>query len=443
MNKNTGRKREQTPRPETEDVLRKSREDLYAVEERLRQAESAPSSDSGALRTLLRVIEQVNTELDVERVLRLSAQRIIDVFGAERVFMADVSGQGRIEFRLAVTYTGEEVPNPGAEVSHAVFRGVVKNRTPVLVADATTDPRFALVSSIRHMQLHSVMAAPLLAGEELLGVVYADNRMVTGAFGQRTLDLLGVFACHVGIALKNAQLFRQLSEARSELALAERLKAIGQVATFVVHEIKNPLSSIQILVDGLQEHWRDESLRSRVFSVVPAEIARLNRAVNQILEYARPTPLLKVETEMSRLLNSAIDSLAAEMDARGIAVVRDYASDLPEVQVDGERIRQVLMNLLKNAAEALAGREKAQVKVRLRHAPNHCQEIAIEDNGPGIPEDRMQSIFEPFKTFKATGSGIGLALCQKLVREHEGRITVENAASGGARFRIILPVGKA
>jgi signal transduction histidine kinase len=287
------------------------------------------------------------------------------------------------------------------------------------------------------------MAAPLLAREALLGVVYVDNRTLPGVFSVRKLDLLRVLANHVAIALRNAELFDQLDVARSELALSERLRAIGQVATFVAHEVKNPLASIRILLDGLQEKWADAEFRSKVFDMVPREVARLDKAVSQILEYARPTPLIKVPVCLSSLVDSAVAILEPEMERRQVRVERLFQPDLPTVLADGERLREVFVNVIKNGIQALTRRPEKQLRLFIQRPDELHEEVVVEDTGPGLAEADIQGLFEPFRALRGSATGVGLALCQKVIREHGGRITAENLPDGGARLRISLPIGGA
>jgi signal transduction histidine kinase len=426
-----------------QDPLLRARQDLYAAERALRGIAAEPQPGADRLGKLLQVVQQINAELDVERVLAVAAEQIIETFEAERVFIAETGAADQVRFRLAVTFKGQPIPKPENEVSYAVIREVASKREPVLVANATTDPRFAQVSSVLDLQLNSVMVAPLLARGELLGVVYADNRLVSGAFDRHTLDLLGIFANHVGIALRNAQLFRELDTARAELALSERLRAIGEVATFIAHEVKNPLGSIQILLGALKERWAEPELRAKVFDVVPREVDRLNRAVTQILDYARPTPLTKVPVSLISLAQSALETLGPQIERQQVTVRTDFGHDVPVVLADGERLREVLMNLAKNSMEAMAKAPDKELRVSVRRRDEAHVEVVFEDSGSGVPDDELPRIFEPFRTLKPTGTGVGLALCQKVVREHGGQIVAENLPRGGARFCLSLPISGA
>jgi len=425
---------------QSQDPLRRAREDLYAAERALGVMAGGSSAPGAPLARLLRVVEQINAELDVQRVLSVAAEQIVGTFEAERVFIADVLPDDQIRFRVAVTFKGRPVADPKNEVSHAVIREVAQKREPILVANATADPRFAEVSSVLDLQLHSVMAAPLLARGDLLGVVYADNRLVSGAFDWHTLSLLGIFANHVGIALRNAQLFHELDEARAELALAERLRAIGEVATFIAHEVKNPLGSIQILLGALQDRWAEPELRAKVLEIVPREVERLNRAVTQILDYARPTPLIKVPVSLAKLAQSALEALGPEIERQQVSVHTDFGRDIPAVLADGERLREVLVNMLKNSIEAMADLPRKDLRLSISRQDEGHVEIVVEDSGAGIPDGELPYVFEPFRTQKKAGTGVGLALCQKVVREHGGQVTAENLPHGGARFRLSLPL---
>lgn len=422
------------------DPLEQARRDLFDAEKHLGAGEETTTTEDPVLRRLLDVVERMNADLDTERVLDVASREVLDIFEAERVFIVETVSDSELRFRVAVDFEGREIVYPDSEVSHAVIRKVADTREPVLVADATEDPRFGQVSSVQHLELHSVMAAPLIARDHVLGVVYADNRVARGVFNARTLDLLRIFASHVGVALRNAQLFHELEEARAELAQSERLKTVGQMATFIVHEVKNPLTSIKILTETLEERWDDQNLRNKVLEVVPREVTRLNESVHQLLEYARPTSLDRSPLQVKDLIDSTLDILGAELQEEGIEVVRDFQADLPPVTADGDRMREVFVNLFRNAIEALEGQEHPLVRVSLQKVNQNREEILVEDNGPGIPEDQLEKVFEPFNTSKEAGTGLGLAFCEKLVREHGGTIGAENRPQGGARFRIRLPV---
>jgi signal transduction histidine kinase len=432
--------RKERPKKEDVDPISALRDDLHAAERMLSGVETQPPPDDreAPLRKLLDIVEQLGGTHDVDGVLRLAAKQIIDIFEAERVFLIEFSPPDTLSFRFAVSFDGGPIAAPEGEISNAVVREVSRRRVPVLVADATKDRRFANVSSVRNLQLHSVMAAPLVALGELKGIVYADNRRLSGVFDQRSLDLLGLFGNHIGVAVHNAQLFSDLNAARVELAKAERLKAIGQIAAFVAHEVKNPLASLYLLVGMLRERWQEEAMRDRFFKVVPGELDRLNRAVMKLLGYARPTELIKAPVRLEPLMESALQLFEPRFAKMGVEVVKDFAGRTI-ILGDGERLREVFVNLITNALDAMEKQSVRRLEVSMGRRDSSKVHVVIRDSGTGIPPKAIRVIFDPFHTTKKDGSGMGLAYCHKLVREHAGMIWVENADGGGARFSVILP----
>jgi len=227
---------------------------------------------------------------------------------------------------------------------------------------------------------------------------------------------------------------------------AQRSAAWGEVARRLAHEIKNPLTPIQLsaeqmrrqLLRGLDtQHAR---ILERATHTIVQQVDAIKQMVDAFSEYARAP-----EVQLARF---SLNQLAAEMvelyrlQDTGIDIVIELDPQLPEIEADRGRVRQILANLLSNAIEALSGVGGAAITVRTRWvstAPVAQAEITISDNGPGFPEDILGRAFEPYVTSKARGTGLGLAIVQRIVEEHGGRISAENLVAGGARVRVLLP----
>ncbi|MGD8828527.1 MAG: ATP-binding protein [Gammaproteobacteria bacterium] len=231
------------------------------------------------------------------------------------------------------------------------------------------------------------------------------------------------------------------------LMQAQRDAAWGEVARRLAHEIKNPLTPIQLAAERLRHKYlgRDEGSRFEVLDrathTIIQQVESMKAMVNAFSEYAR-TP----EIMLSRLdLNHLVGEVAELYRGRGagIAIDLDLAADMPEIEADAGRLRQILHNLIKNAFEALEGSEDGRVRIatRLQPVPGDgvMAEIAVEDNGPGFDSDLLGQVFDPYVTSKPKGTGLGLAIVKKLVEEHGGTIRAENPATGGARLTVLLP----
>jgi two-component system NtrC family sensor kinase len=257
-------------------------------------------------------------------------------------------------------------------------------------------------------------------------------------------DEIGVLAREfnqMAKALREREL--QLEEKQQALVRAERLAAIGRISAQITHEIRNPLSSIGLNTDMLQEalggaRFDDEAQGAEARALAEAvsrEVDRLAEITDQYLNFARfPKPVL-APTDVNEMLESLLDFLEEEHARAGVAIERTFAQGLPKVVGDKGQLRQALMNLLKNSREALVHGGT----IRLETRPLVTQvEIVVEDTGPGIPPAELVRLFDPFFSTKERGTGLGLALTQQIIHEHGGEIRCESEVGRGTRFHIRL-----
>jgi two-component system nitrogen regulation sensor histidine kinase GlnL len=231
---------------------------------------------------------------------------------------------------------------------------------------------------------------------------------------------------------------------------ADRLAALGTVARGLAHEIRNPLGGIKGAAQLLRGALADPEL-VRCTDVIIREVDRLDGLVEQLRELSVPPRLQLEPVNIHRVLN---DVLALERQAPvwGAVTLRTvFDPSLPPVEGDRAQLTQVFLNLLRNALEALGGRGALALStgietgfhLRRRSGRGRFLSVVIQDSGPGIPEDDQAELFSPFFSTKTTGSGLGLAVCHRIVTQHGGTITHEPAAGGGASFRVTLPVSEA
>lgn len=230
----------------------------------------------------------------------------------------------------------------------------------------------------------------------------------------------------------------ELRELELKVRRNERLAAIGGLAASVAHEVRNPLAAISGCAE-LLEPARAQSEDARLLDVIKRETQRLSTTVNDLLIFARPQRPRRMPTDLLNLVSVQIDAFrvsVADQDLR--VILRD-----PEpvaITADPDLLTQVLWNLMRNAAEAIedAGIEDGSIEVQVR-GDEAWAEITIQDNGPGIPADRVNRVFEPYFSTKSKGSGFGLAVVHRIVGDHNGELDVESSPEGSC-FRIRLPV---
>lgn len=250
----------------------------------------------------------------------------------------------------------------------------------------------------------------------------------------------------VGIYLQNlmsdvADTRTTLNRSRSKLKAAEKLASVGKLAASVAHEIRNPLTAIKMWLFSIQKEVGGSESLDRKFEIVSEEIKRLESVVRNFLEFSRPPELKLAVESVSRLLDATLELVEPRIAAENIRLSREDAPDLPPVLVDREQLRQVLLNLLSNAAEA-AG-EQGQIRVvtsgELDSEERKMVVVRVADSGPAIPEEVSRRIFEPFFSTKETGTGLGLCIAARIMARHEGRLVLESTDERGTTFAIHIP----
>lgn len=228
----------------------------------------------------------------------------------------------------------------------------------------------------------------------------------------------------------------QLQRTRHDLARSERLAAVGALAAGVAHEIRNPLTSIKLLIQTAAQHAQGPRLGERQYHVIVDQIIRMERTVQELLDFARPAPPRRGRHILQDSLAQALTLLQGRFQHHEIKLVQDFESQSVLVSADHEQLHTVFTNLAINAVQAMPNGGTLHVSIR---QADHACEVSLRDTGQGIPPDILPRLFDPFVTSKEHGSGLGLAICRRIVEEHGGTLIASNHPEGGAEFRVILP----
>ncbi len=225
----------------------------------------------------------------------------------------------------------------------------------------------------------------------------------------------------------------RLRQMEAAIAREERLGAVGRLAASLAHEIRNPLASLSGSVQLMKE-----SEASPLHDIVLREVRRLNELVEEFLDTSRPVRLDPQQHDVGGIIGDVVASFRNDARYRGRRVLRTHAeAGLPRVRMDGGRFRQVLWNLLLNAAEATPDFGTIEVQAELVEDE---LVVRVRDDGVGMPEDTLRKIFDPFYTTRSGGTGLGLANVERVVRAHDGRVDVQSVPGEGSTFTLIFPV---
>lgn len=230
----------------------------------------------------------------------------------------------------------------------------------------------------------------------------------------------------------------RLRELQEEVARSERLAAVGQLAAGVAHEVRNPLSGISGFVELLQRKVTDNAAATRLTEKIQSEIKHLNRIVSDFLSFARPQALTRARVSAGELAASAAALTQPHAAARGVDIVATCGGELL-FSADGEQVRQVLVNLLRNAVEASAAGQKVTVTCR---EEGMFVAFTVTDAGRGMDPAERKSVFNPFFTTKDDGTGLGLTISHAIVERHGGHVRIESEPGRGTTVTVALPVGE-
>ena len=265
----------------------------------------------------------------------------------------------------------------------------------------------------------------------------ASRRIAAGDYGSR-IEEQGPSDV-ADLAREFNAMGRAVEERERELVRSERLAAVGKMAAMITHEVRNPLSSIALNTELLEEELAQMPGEARdICRAITREVDRLTAITEEYLTFARlPKPRL-APGALPAMVADRARFVREDLASRQVELTVEHQADVPPAMCDEAQIRQALLNLVRNASEAVAGRGGGHVWVRTRATDTHVT-VEVADDGPGIAADLRERLFDPFVSTKDGGTGLGLALTLQIVREHGGDIRVDSTPGHGASFVVALP----
>ncbi len=294
------------------------------------------------------------------------------------------------------------------------------------------------LNDIKQAMLHmrAGMTVPMLGGDRVLGFLNVWDERVFEAFASDEIALILELAERFSTVLENSKLYDKMRE-------RDRLAALGEMAAGLAHEIRNPLGAIKGAAQYLDPNHLPKEDREFI-DVIVDEVNRLNGVVVAFLDYSRPLKQSFGPTEINEVVQRTTRLIQNEIPGN-VTLSADLSQTLPRVEADAEQLKQVLINLVQNAVQAI-GEKKGTITILTRRPERFGEfrqsdavELIVSDDGPGIPVDQQANIFVPFYTTKQKGTGLGLAICQRIVKNHGGSIVLHSKPQEGTSFVVRLP----
>ena len=294
-----------------------------------------------------------------------------------------------------------------------------------------------IICAVSMFVLAYLVQRPMVELQEKIEQVSQGNLDVAVSFSGRN-DEIGDLGRNFNHMMQQLRESREEIERlhRTQISRAEHLATLGELATGLAHEIRNPLAGIAGVIEIVGRDLPATSPARAVVKDVRLEIGRISRTLTDLLETARPR---RPEVRLSNLnttVEHAVMLARQQVLSRPIKIELQKAPDLPEVEHDSDQVHQVLLNLLLNAVQAMEGAGTVRVEIGAR---DNCASVLVSDTGRGISPQNLPNIFRPFYTTKGGGTGLGLSLAHRIVEEHHGRIEVASTVGQGSTFTVLLP----
>ncbi len=412
------------------------------------------------LRIIYRLTTILTTQaLDRQQLLKSVMELVFAEFHPERGCIM-LHREGEAQPTPAVVKYKEapkDADDAKIHVSRTILQLTMTKSEGVLSSNAMSDPRFAKGDSVQRFHIRSAICSPIKFRDKVFGAIYIDSSIANYSFTPEQLLLLNAIGQHLGLALSNADLYQQKLQ-------SERLAAIGETVATLSHSIKNILQGLRggadVVEMGLKKN--DLKIATNGWGILKRNLDRIISLTMNMLAFSRQR---RIEPELIRvgsIIDECVQLLEGQAATKQVALLADVDPEMPPVPMDSSLIHQALMNLITNAVEAVEPGVGA-VTIKASYLPNGSPilrsrtsrlpsltdsrmtttpavEIAIIDNGPGIPASKQPWVFEPFNTTKGLkGTGLGLAVAKRIAEEHGGKITLDTQEGKGATFRITLP----
>ncbi|MGZ3536672.1 MAG: GAF domain-containing protein [Thermodesulfobacteriota bacterium] len=396
--------------------------------------------------------------LDIQEILRLVLEGVTKNIGFDRARLYLINEKKNLlECKMAVGIDEDRIKGitlPLDPEDSVVGRSIFEKQ-PFIIPDASTDPRVNPILKEK-FNLHSLLVIPLLAKEKALGAIAADFVDPSKNITKEALESVMVFAQQAGLAIHNAFMYQELKtfsqqmeekiqkttadlrKTEAQLIRSEKLAALGQLAAGIAHEIRNPLTSINILIHSLTENFPPEDSHREDLKVIEEEIDRINEILDRFLRFAKPAPPLLERTEVASIFEETLQLIRPRMEKQRVQVQKEFEV-LPIILMDREQIKQVALNLLLNAVQAMPRGGTLMLRGENSKGGQWIK-ISIRDSGIGIPDEDMNRLFDPFFSTREGGIGLGLSIAHRIIDQHHGKIEVESALGKGTLFTLWLPV---
>nr|MBN2277550.1 PAS domain S-box protein [candidate division Zixibacteria bacterium] len=439
-----------TGRKDAENVLKKARNELeFLVEERtveLTEANRQLKRRIFDLYTIFELSRNFNAVLNYETLLDSFVLTSLGQMGAAKAALYLPHQLGGETFRLERVKGSPPFPrkeiliNPDSEFG----RYITAYNRPVFISELSD--KMPAAKDMGFMDyFDDGLVVPLIFQTKLRGVLIISAKESGQHFQDEDVEFLSILANQTAVSIENARLYESEKEALEKLQQtqrlliqSERLAVLGELSAKIAHEVNNPLGIIKNYLNLINQQAEGNPKIDEYLSIVQQEIDRITMIVRQLLNINRPMLIKFVRTDVGKTIREVLNLMRRQLEQSSTKVTLDIPDSMPEIAAWPDGLKQVFMNLIINACDAM--NQGGEIEIGI-HSREHTIQINFQDTGPGIDPKHIPHIFEPFYSTKeaGVGTGLGLSVCHRIVRNHNGTIEFNNNPRGGC-FKIDLPI---
>ncbi|MGZ5050734.1 MAG: ATP-binding sensor histidine kinase [Methylobacter sp.] len=395
----------------------------------------------------------LSAEVDLDRLMHKIMTVVLESSGAQHGYLLIkdtdtllVAAESHVGQKHIVNRHHLGMDQSHNDICRAIVNYVLRTRNKVLLHDAMADSEFRDTPEVQALRIRSVLCLPVIKQNELIGLLYLENRLSPGVFTVEKTDMTELLTAQAAISLENARLLEQtrlayikLQESQEHILQMEKLSALGTLVGGVAHEINNPLMGVMNFVEFAAERSNDKKSKE-ILNQALQQIHRIKKIVSNMLLFVHNRATPSGSCGVMEVVKQTLLLLEGELKKYHIKIEIEAAGDLPLVGCSPDSLQQILVNLIINSRDALADMPQPQIKIIIIPVKDML-ELSVIDNGAGIPQDLQGKIFDPFFTTKppGKGTGLGLSVIRRLIQDVGGNIQVESSHGHGCCMRLRLP----
>lgn len=403
------------------------------------------------LHTVLKFSALINSSLKIETVLDHAMRFSEEFINAEASSIYEIDEEkNELFIRVARGEKKDLIKTARMKVGEGIAGRVVQTGEPMVIQDAEKEKRFSdKYDRMSGFKTRSLLCVPLTLRGRTIGAIQVLNKKEGKQFTKADLEILVSLSQQIAVAIENATLYQRLEQkfelteqelkaTQEKLIRSERLAAMGNLVNGIAHEIRNPVMSIGGFAARIKDATIEDAGLQKYTDIILSETVRLENLVRKVNEFLEVQSAEIRPDHLEHVIGEAVTCFKPLAEKQGVEMQISIEHKLPEIEIDSRQVYTALANIIENGLEAMGKGGKMEINVKSQDEKSIS--ITIKDNGSGMDEDTLGSVYDPFVTSKTHGAGLGLTMVHQIIKNHNGDIGLKSKKAEGTTVNICLPL---